>query len=200
MLPLLLNSAMDEILKNRYDSYRAEQTFPPEAQELLKEGVKVFPDMKTLTEWRENMTPLRIVNESLGYIFQGKIDDVLLEEDGRLIPADYKSSGNPPKEDKQKYYRDQLAGYGLMFKKAGHKVSDRAYLFHYFPKNKSNPEIKIEFDGHVDKVDIGSIDIEKRLEDIVRLLNGAFPGYNPDCDKCNYYSGRENLLNHNTPS
>jgi|GEM_PF-5554249 len=32
MLPLLLNSAMDSILKHRYDKYRADNTFPPEAQ------------------------------------------------------------------------------------------------------------------------------------------------------------------------
>jgi len=38
MLPLLLNSAMDSILKHRYDKYRIKNTFPPEAIELEKEG------------------------------------------------------------------------------------------------------------------------------------------------------------------
>lgn len=195
MLPLLLNSAMDEILKNRYDSFREQKTFPPEAVQLIEDGVKVFEDVSQLNNWRENMTPLRVINEKVGYIFQGKIDDVLLEEDGRLIPADYKSSGNPPKEDKQKYYRDQLAGYGFMFKKAGYKISDRAYLLHYFPANKKKPDIEIRFGGHVDKVDISLIDIEKKLTEIVNLLNGPFPGYNLKCTKCNYYLGRETLLN-----
>jgi len=194
MLPLLLNSAMDEILKSRYDSYRLKGTFPPEASRLIKEKIKVFEDLDLLNNWRENMAPLRVINEKWGYVFQGKIDDVLMEDDGRLIPADYKSSGNPPKEDKQKYYRDQLAGYGFMFRKAGHKVSDRAYLLHYFPKDKSNPEIKIEFEGLVDRVDIGSIDMEKTLSDIVELLNEPFLGYNSDCEKCGYYSGRENWV------
>lgn len=194
MLPLLLNTAMDEILKNRYDSFRKDSTFPPEAKVLENEGVKVFNDLELLNSWRENMNPLRIVNEEVGYIFQGKIDDVLLEENGELIPADYKSSGNPPKEDKQKYYRDQLAGYGFMFKKAGYEVSERAYLLHYYPKDKTSPNIQIEFDGHVDRVDIGSIDMEKKLSDIVDLLEGPFPGYNIECDKCQYYSGREELL------
>ncbi|MGM0482376.1 MAG: PD-(D/E)XK nuclease family protein [Patescibacteria group bacterium] len=197
MLPLLLNTAMDEILKNRYDSYRKEGAFPPEAEQLREDGVLVFEDLDKLNDWRENMSSLRVVNEKRGYVLQGKIDDVLLEKDGRLVPADYKSSGNPPKEDKQKYYRDQLAGYGFMFESNGFMVSDRAYLLHYFPKNKSAPEIKIEFDGHVDRVDIGSIDIEKRLSDIVDLLEGPFPGYNSDCDKCSYYAGREELLRSN---
>lgn len=194
MLPLLLNSAMDEILKNRYDCFRKNHTFPPEAKELEKDGVKVFNNLQLLNEWRENMNPLRITDKDIGYIFQGKIDDVLLEDSGELIPADYKSSGNPPKEDKQKYYRDQLAGYGLMFKKAGFNVSNRAYLLHYYPKDKTRPDIQIEFEGYVDRVDIGSIDIEKKLADIVELLDRPFPGYQSDCEKCQYYSGRELFL------
>lgn len=34
MLPLLFNSAMDSILKARFDKYRADGEFPPEAKEL----------------------------------------------------------------------------------------------------------------------------------------------------------------------
>lgn len=195
MLPLLLNSAMDSILKYRYDKYRAKDTFPPEAIELEKEGIKPFSDLEQLNEWREKMNSLRVINKDVGYELRGKIDDVLMESDGRLIPADYKSSGNAPAEDKQKYYRDQLAGYGYMFRYHGHAVSERAYLLHYYPVDKTNPDIKVEFAGHVDLVDIGSIDIEKKLADMIQLLNGPYPGHSPDCDKCSYYQGREEKLN-----
>jgi hypothetical protein len=41
-----------------------------------------------------------------------------------------------------------------MFKKHGHKVSKKAYLLHYFPIDKTSPDIKVEFTGHVDFVDI----------------------------------------------
>ncbi len=43
-LPLLLNSAMDSILKARYDQYRAEGTFPPEVKKLQVERNKPFVD------------------------------------------------------------------------------------------------------------------------------------------------------------
>ena len=194
MFPLLLNTAMDSILKHRYDKYRADDTFPPESIELEKEGIKPFKDLELLQEWREKVNALRVVDEKAGYELRGKIDDVLVESDGRLIPADYKSSGNPPADDKQKYYRDQLAAYGFMFKQHGHEVSDRAYLLHYFPKDKTNPDIKVEFDGHGDLVDIGAIDIEKKLKDMVVLLNEPYPGHNNDCDKCSYYDGRKEMV------
>jgi len=198
MLPLLLNSAMDSILKSRYDKYRENNTFPPETvNELTKEEIQPYNDLDQLGEWRDNLSALKVVNEKIGYELRGKIDDVLIENDGRLIPADYKSSGNEPSEDKQKYYRDQLAAYGFMFSQHGHKVSDRAYLLHYFPKDKNNPDIKVEFDGHVDLVDIGSIDIEQKLKDMIELLEGPYPGHNEDCKVCSYHDGRNGHTNNN---
>src|SRR3990172_2100364 len=190
MLPLLLNNAMDSILKHRYDLYRAQDTFPPEAKVLEKEGIQPFTDITVLNNWREHTTPLKIVNEDLGYILRGKVDDVLLEADGRFIPADYKSSGDAPKEDKQKYYRDQLTAYGFMLAHHGYTVSDRAYLFHYFVKDKTDPTIDVLFDSHIDLVKIDVASLETKLRDIVVLLNGSYPGHNPTCHKCAYYTGR----------
>lgn len=194
MLPLLLNSAMDSILKARYDKYRVDDNFPPEAEELLQEGIKPFSDIDTLNEWRSSVSALKVENESAGYVLVGKIDDVLVEADGRLIPADYKSSGNAPAEDKQKYYRDQLAAYGFMFSKHGHTVSDRAYLLHYFVKDKNDPSMDVKFDSHVDRVEIDVDAIEQKLEDMVTLLNASYPGHNPECDTCSYHDGRKSVL------
>ncbi len=193
MLPLLLNSAMDSILKSRYDQFRAEGLFPPEASELVQEEIKPFANLELLNEWRSSLNALKVTNKTAGYELVGKIDDVLVEKDGKLVPADYKSSGNPPAEDKQKYYRDQLAAYGFMFRHHGHKVSDRAYLLHYFPKDKNDPSLAVMFSAHVDKVDIGSIDIEQKLIDMVALLDSPYPGHNPDCNTCSYHDGRRGV-------
>lgn len=194
MLPLLLNSAMDSILKYRYDKYRKKKTFPPEAKELLKEGISPFTDWNKLALWREKINSLQVVDEKVGYVLRGKIDDVMVEEDGRLVPADYKSSGNAPAEDKQKYYRDQLAAYGFMLKKNGYKVSNRAYLLHYYVKDKTDPSIDVKFDSHVDLVKISTIKLEKKLKEMIELLNGKYPGHNPECKNCAFYEGR----NHKT--
>lgn len=189
-LPLLLNTAMDNILKSRFDQYRAEGKFPPEAQALEDAGIKPFSDLKMLNVWREKSSALKVVDEEVGYVLSGKIDDVLVDLDERLVPADYKSSGNAPAEDKQKYYRDQLNAYGFMFKKHGFEVSNRAYLLHYFVKDKSNPSISVKFDTHVDLVKIDLEAFEEKFKNMITLLNAPYPGHNPDCEKCNYYQGR----------
>ncbi|MCR4277428.1 MAG: PD-(D/E)XK nuclease family protein [Candidatus Berkelbacteria bacterium] len=185
---------MDSILKNRFDKYRTDGTFPPEMLELEHLGIKPFSDIESLNNWRENSSALQIMDEKVGYVLSGKIDDVLVESNGRLIPADYKSSGNAPAEDKQKYYADQLAAYGLMFSKAGHEVSDRAYLLHYFVKDKTDGAIDVTFDSHLDLVPINLKAIEKKLADMVGLLNFPYPGDNPECQKCAYYSGRSEAV------
>lgn len=205
MLPLLLNSAMDSVLKARYDKYRKDGEFPPEAKELVGEGIHPFSDLKQLNQWREDTNALKVFNEDAGYVLVGKIDDVLVESDptspkglhgagGRLVPADYKSSGNAPAEDKQKYYRDQLAAYGFMFREHGHEVSNRAYLLHYYVKDKSDPSIDVKFASHVDRVAIDVDGIAAKLVDIVKLLNDKYPGHNPDCEKCAYYDGRSGAM------
>jgi len=185
---------MDSILKNRYDKYRVDGNFPTEAKELVKEGIKPFLDLATLNEWRSNTNALKVENEKVGYVLVGKIDDVLMESDGRLVPADYKSSGNAPSEDKQKYYIDQLTAYGFMFSKHGYEVSDRAYLLHYFVKDKNDPSIEVKFDSHVDLVKIDIKLVEKKLKDMVKFLNGSYPGHNPDCNTCSYHYGRRSVL------
>lgn len=190
-LPLLLNSAMDSILKNRYDKYRKKHAFPPEMKKQLeKEGIKPFEDLELLNEWREKKSSLEVENTKVGYILQGKIDDVFVESDGRLIPADYKSSGNAPGEDKQKYYRNQLAAYGFMFSKHGYKVSNRAYLLHYFVKDKTSPELEVAFDSHLDLVKISAKMIEQKFINMVKLLNDPYPGHNDECKNCSYHTGR----------
>jgi len=193
MLPLRLNSAMDGVLKSRYDKYRSKKAFPPEAKELKKEGIKPFTDLEKLELWRSKSSSLEVKDEKAGYVLRGKIDDVLVEKDGRLIPADYKSSGDPPKPDKQKYYRDQLAAYGLMFARHGFEVSDRAYLLHYYVADWNDPSLEVRFAGEVDLVRINVRAIERKLREMVRFLNGPYPGSNDKCEKCAYYEDREKI-------
>lgn len=194
MLPLLLNSAMDSILKARFDKYRERGEFPPEAQELKERGMKPFSDLDKLNDWRENINALKVTDEKVGYSLVGKIDDVLVDGKRQLVPADYKSSGNAPAEDKQKYYRDQLAAYGFMFKKHGFKVSKQAFLLHYYVADKNDPSIDVKFRSHVDPVEIDIDVIEKKIGAMVELLNGKYPGHNPDCKNCAYHDGREKLF------
>ena len=189
-IPPVLNMAMDSILKTRYDFYREKGELPPEIGMLKNEGVKAFQDLETLNKWRGSTADLKIINKKLGYELGGKIDEILVEKDGRLIPTDFKSSGYAPKADKQKYYVSQLNAYALMFQEKGYEVSDRAILLHYFVKDSRNPSNIVEFANHIDPVKIDLKSFTGNLEKMIELLNGPHPGVNLSCETCIYHKER----------
>lgn len=61
---------------------------------------------------------------------------------------------------------------------------------HYFVKDKHDPAIEVVFDSHVDRVEIDVLALEQKLAAMVQLLNGDYPGHNPECDTCAYHDGR----------
>lgn len=190
-LPLRLNDAMDSRLKSRYDHFRKRGEVPPELKVL--KGIHLFPDMKLLDEWRNNRTALRLVNEVEGYMFDGKIDELFVNQNEELLPADYKSSGDPPKEDKQKYYRLQLAAYALMFEHKGYRVADKGYLLHYFTKDRNDMSLAMEISFHPDEVNINLTEFKKTMHEIVSLLNGPYPGPNEKCERCVWLEKRRHM-------
>ena len=100
------------------------------------------------------------------------------------MPVDFKSSGDQPKEDKQKYYRLQLHGYALMLRELGYKSANIAYLIHYFTKDRGDSSLMMEFETHLDPVHINLELFEKKLKEMAEFLNSDFPGSNRDCARC----------------
>ena len=181
-LPLLLNDAMDSILKSRYDSFRKKGQLPPELRELG--GYSLFMDMATLESWRTKPSSLAYKNEKDGYELYGKLDEVLIDPQGHLVPADYKSSGNPPKEDKYKYYELQLNAYAVMIKDKGYPVAKEAFLLHYFPTNRTGTSLEIEFSNHFDRVKLDEKNFLKTMKEMVKLVNSPLPESELLCKKC----------------
>ncbi|MDP2926664.1 MAG: PD-(D/E)XK nuclease family protein [bacterium] len=188
-IPMRLNDAMDEKLKRRYDSYRKEGKLPPEIADL--KGVHLFENQALLGEWRTNTASLSYENRKDGYVLVGKLDEVLVTDKEEHMPADYKSSGDEPRSDKQKYYRLQLHAYALMLKGKGFLPANRAYLLHYFTKDRGNSSLSMEFNNHIDEVALDLASFEETLRKMVLLLEGAFPGANRFCQKCLWHEKRK---------
>lgn len=192
-IPFVLNAALDKVFKARFDSYRARGEMPPELESLQREGVSLYPKLANLNQWRNSPRSLEVRNERVGYILSGQIDDLLMESDGRLIPMDFKVSGYAPREEKQKYYILQLHAYALMLREQGFNISDRAYLIYYFIKDLSNPSLSVEFESQLDRVDLDLQAFKQTLIRMVGLLEGPYPGDNPDCPVCQYHANRIRL-------
>lgn len=195
-IPMRLNDAMDEKLKNRYDFFRKLQKLPPEiADKKELAGVKLFEDLSILDPWRNNFSALKYTNEKDGFVLAGKLDEVFVSDKNEYIPVDFKSSGDVPKEDKQKYYRLQLHGYALMLYQLGYKPANIAYLVHYYTKYRDDSSLNMEFESHLDPVKIDLMSFEKKLKEMVEFLNSDYPGSSRDCEKCVWHEKRAELSN-----
>lgn len=190
-LPLRLNDAMDEKLKTRYDIFRKKGEVPPEIKSLT--WIRLFDNIELLNEWRNNRTALRYANEKDGYVFEGKLDEVFVNTNNELLPADYKSSGDEPKVDKQKYYRLQLHGYALMLQEKGYAVANQAYLLHYYTKDRKDPSLAMELAFHPDQVALDIPKFRKTMRDMVSFLEGPYPGLSDFCRRCQWIQKHRNI-------
>ncbi len=91
--PYALNMAVDYLLKEEFDKYRAKGELHPL---LVANNVpaKLFPNQKLLNEWRSNFKGIRYYDKKLDATLFGAVDDILEFTDGKLAPLDYKSTGS----------------------------------------------------------------------------------------------------------
>jgi|SRR3989344_9047319 len=201
-----LNSAVDTLFKNEFDTYR-EQKKPHWLME--KYGLQAVPF------WHENLHIWRDdVNKKIGASFLhqktnlnicGIIDDVWQNtKTSELHIVDYKSTsvnGEVTLDGEYKEgYKRQIAVYQWIFRKMGFKVSNTGY-FVYANGLKSDGKIfdnKLEFKTTILPYDADDSWVERTILEIKKCLDSdKVPLPSNDCKYCGYRKliGNEQLKN-----
>ncbi len=126
--PYTLSAAVDFLVKQEFDKYRAQGTLPPvfvrhNVQAKLYAGVE-------LPVWRENFKGIQYFDEDLNAMLYGAVDDVLQFNDGSLAVVDYKSSGS--REIKiYDDYQKQMEVYTWLLGRNGFQTQGEAYFVFY---------------------------------------------------------------------
>src|SRR3990167_2526917 len=127
--PYALNSAVDALLKEEFDTYRHRGTVHP-----LLEGIgtraHIFGNQKLLNQWRDNFAGIRFYDKDLKATLFGAVDDVLEFDDGALAPLDYKSTGSSAAKIYDRFQL-QLDTYTFLMEKNGYKTKRKGYLAFY---------------------------------------------------------------------
>jgi len=178
-------SAMDLVLKSRYDYFRKEGNLPTE---LLERNFKLFDDKLYLDQWRSfSDGGIRYNDKKDNFIFMGMIDDLLVDTNsGLLIPFDFKTAKAAPTET-HKSFRVQLACYAYLLHKNGFQVSDYGLLSYHWPISANNSN-NIEFGNELVNVENIRIDsVEKTISNAVKVARSAIaPSAGADCQFCEY--------------
>ena len=203
--PFNINKTIDELMKKEFDSFREKQKPHPW---MTDNQIKAVPmQHKDLDTWRYNFTGVFTVHEPTNLHVFGAVDDVWIDDEGKVIVVDYKAtSKNKPvsiDSEWQISYKRQMEVYQWLLRAKGFDVSDTGYFVY--------TNGRVDVDGFYDKVEFTTKVIpytgddswvEPTLKKIKKTLEGDMPkvgkaAMGGPCDFCEYAKKRTELtLNH----
>jgi len=178
--PYALNSAVDALLKEEFDSYRQKNLAHP----LLKDAgikAKLFSNQKLLNQWRNNLAGIRYFDPELKATLFGAVDDVLEFENGKLAPLDYKSTGSTSAKIYDRFQL-QLDTYTFLMEKNGYKTIQKGYLAFYVVDKSRGFIDRLPFRKEIMEIDTNPSDIYAIFCDAVNILRQETPpAHSQDC-------------------
>ncbi|MBI3251493.1 MAG: PD-(D/E)XK nuclease family protein [Candidatus Andersenbacteria bacterium] len=194
--PFALNSAVDHLLKQEFDTHRAAGEQHPLQKEYGIDARPVAHD--ELDEWRRNFGGVRYMHEATGMLVTGAIDDLWINKNDEYMVVDYKATAKEEAVtalDKEWHdgYKRQMEVYQWLLRKNGLPVSNTGYFVYCTGKIDAKAfDKRIDFDVHLIAYE-GSDDwVEGTLVKIKECLESdEIPQFSEDCDHCAYWNARK---------
>ena len=196
--PFNLNSAVDNLLKNEFDHYRAIQKPHPYIERL---GLNAVPfQHEKLDKWRHNFSGVVYQHEELKLHLFGAVDDIWINLDtNELIVVDYKATSKNSEinlnADWQIGYKRQMEFYQYLLRKNGFKVSNTGYFVYCNGiRQKERFDEKLDFEIYLLDYTGNNDWIEKTLTNLVETIKGNdIPNHTEGCEHCAYQKKTKNL-------
>ena len=178
--PYALNMAVDVLLKEEFDRYRAENK-PHPLILAHKIPAKLFPNQNLLNQWRSNFAGLRYFDSELDATLFGAVDDVLEFEDGKLAAMDYKSTGSAVATVYDRFQL-QMDIYTYLLEKNGFLTPRKGYLAFYIVDKGNGFGDRLPFRKELHEIDTNPSDVPEIFKEAVALLRREMPPpHSPDC-------------------
>lgn len=186
--PYALNSAVDTLLKEEFDSYRRRNELHPL---FLNNhiGVKLFSNQRLLDQWRNNFEGIRYYDPQLKATLFGAVDDILEFEDGSLAALDYKSTGSQVANVYDRFQL-QLDTYTFLLEKNGFTTKRKGYLAFYIVDKDKGFVDRLPFRKEVHEIETNPMDIYQIFKDAVMVLRSSpMPSHSQDCSFNKWFEG-----------
>ena len=197
--PYALNSAVDALLKEEFDTYREKNLPHP----LLRENnikAHLFPNQKLLNQWRNNFAGIRYFDPVLQATLFGAVDDVLEFDDPsspagssgqvkKIAPLDYKSTGSPAANIYDRFQL-QLDTYTFLMEKNGFSTVRKGYLAFYIVDKSRGFIDRLPFRKEIIEIETNPSDIYGIFKDAVAVLRQPSPPpHSQDCSFKKWLNG-----------
>jgi CRISPR/Cas system-associated exonuclease Cas4 (RecB family) len=202
--PFNINKAIDELFKKEFDSYRLKGEPHPL---MLDNQIKAVPFAhKQLDTWRYNFTGVVAVHKPTNLHVFGAVDDIWVDDEGRLIVVDYKATAKAKavsiESDWQMSYKRQIEVYQWLLRQNDFTVNDTGYFVY--------TNGRFDLDGFNDRLEFltkvipytGDASwVEPTLIKMKQCMDGDMPpvgkaAMGGDCDYCLYARSRTELTLH----
>lgn len=196
--PFALNSAVDHLLKQEFDGYRARG----EQHALQKEyGIDARPARHDeLDEWRRNFGGVKYWHEPTGFLVTGAIDDLWVNGHGEYLVVDYKATAKEEAvttldREWHEGYKRQIEVYQWLLRRNGLPVSNTGYFVYCTGRlDRQAFDKRIDFDVHLIAHEGDDRWVEPTLQDIKVCLEGeTIPPAASGCDHCAYVAARQKV-------
>lgn len=198
--PFSLNSAVDSLLKQEFDTHRAKGIQHPLQK---RYGINAIPvHHEELNIWRENFKGVQFFHEATNFIITGAIDDLWMDESTKeYIVVDYKSTSKDEEITElnkgwQDGYKRQMEVYQWLLRANGLKVSNTGYFVYCNGKaDREAFDAKLEFDITLIAYEGDDTWIEPVLKKIKKALDAdRAPKSAGACDYCAYREAATQVL------
>lgn len=190
--PYALNAAVDVLLKEEFDKYRAKN----EPHPLLIEHnipAKLFSNQDLLNQWRSNFSGIRFYDSELDATIFGAVDDILEFADGKLAPLDYKSTGSSAANVYDRF-QIQMDTYTYLLEKNGFLTTKKGYLAFYIVDKTNGFINRLPFRKEIHEIDTNPSDIPQLFKEAVAVLKkDTPPDHSPDCKYAEWLKGARNF-------
>ncbi|MBI4353786.1 MAG: PD-(D/E)XK nuclease family protein [Candidatus Omnitrophica bacterium] len=191
--PLALNTAMDGLLKEEFDTYRVKgQPHPILVEHRI--NAKLFADTTRLAAWRNTFQGLRWTDPETGHTLFGAVDDVLEFPDGSLAALDYKSSGA---REARVYpsYQLQLDVYTFLLERLGHKTAPKAFLAFFLAVKDDGFNGRLPFRRQLLEVTAQPDRVPAIFEQAIHLTKSdQTPSPGAECDCCRWFGAASPII------
>ena len=175
--PFNINKAIDELFKKEFDVYRKQGKPHPL---MVDNQIKAVPyQHEELEKWRENFVGVVHLHQPSNLHIFGAVDDVWVDEDGKLVVVDYKATAKDkpvkqlgPEGGWQDMYRRQMEIYQWLLRQNGFDVSDTGYFVYATGmQDREGFHNVVEFETHVFPHHGSSDWVEKTVMEMKKVMD-----------------------------
>lgn len=175
-----LANRFDGVIKNYFDKYRIQNLLPPMVDGKIP-GKLQNPFVEKY---------FARINDKFGFF--GKLDECLVDEEGKLSPVDFKTSSSDPR-DKEilSAYQAQIDDYIFLQIENGKQVTGVGYLIFFFPDLGVDLHDGFPMVVHIQKLKGNPENTKRKIENAMQMLAKPIPKASVECVFCNYVNARE---------